>query len=112
MKPSGTNSVKPPVSFCRLRSRSMWPATCSGFSMWPYMMVALERRPTECAALTISTQRAVISFFGESTSRTLSSRISAAVPGIVPSPASLSQSRYSRSGIPLFFWPKSISSGE
>ena len=80
--------------------------------MWPYMMVALERSPTRCAALTISTQRDVISLRGESTSRTASSRISAAVPGMVPRPASFSQSRYSRSGIPLFFWPKSISSGE
>ena len=36
----------------------------------------------------------------------------AAVPGMVPSPASTSHERYSESSIPLFLCPKSISSGE
>ena len=65
------------------------------------MMVALERRPTSWAQRTISTQRSVISFFGAMTWRISSSRISEAVPGIVPRPASFSHTRKPLSGMPL-----------
>ncbi len=80
--------------------------------MWPYISVEVERRPIECAALTISIQRSRFSLRGDTISRTESSRISAAVPGIVPRPASTSQRRYSASSIWLLRCPKSISSGE
>ena len=87
---------------------------CAGVSATAYglMMVELERSPAAWAALTISSQRCVISRRGATRARSVSSRISAAVPGIVPSPASFSQVRYSPSDIPLFLWPKWISSGE
>ena len=45
-KGSGTNSVKPPVSFCRSRVRTRWRATCTGRSTEPCMIVTFERRPT------------------------------------------------------------------
>ena len=43
---SGTNSVKPPVSFCRSRVRTRWRATCTGRSTVPCMIVTFDRRPT------------------------------------------------------------------
>ena len=57
MKPSGTNSVKPPVSFWMSRISARWRATWRGSSMWPYITVEVERSPIACAAVTISTQR-------------------------------------------------------
>ncbi len=46
---SGTNSVKPPVSFCRSRVRTRCRAQEIGRSIDPNMIVMFERRPTECA---------------------------------------------------------------
>ena len=43
---SGTNSVKPPVSFWRSRVRTRWRATCTGRSTVPNMIVTFERSPT------------------------------------------------------------------
>ena len=87
---SGTNSVKPPVSFCSARVRTRWRATCTGRSTVPNMIVTFERRPTECAVRCASSHSSVFTLSGQMTARTSSSRISAAVPGSVASPASFS----------------------
>ena len=42
---SGTNSVNPPVSFCRSRVRTMWRAQCTGCSTEPNMIVMFESQP-------------------------------------------------------------------
>ena len=63
----------------------------SGNSYEPYMMVAVDRRPIPCASLIIRTQSAVGTLRGQITSLTESTRISAAVPWMVPSPSSFSQ---------------------
>ena len=62
----------------------------AGASTWPYMMVEVVRRPSACAARTTSSHCAVLILSGQMTARTSSSRISAAVPGSVPRPASFS----------------------
>ena len=95
MKPSGTNSVKPPVSFWMSRSSSMWRTQCSGCSVWPYIMVEVEGMPSPCAVQITSIQRETFSLLGLRSPRTSSSRISAAVPGMLPMPASLSEMRCS-----------------
>ena len=51
---SGTNSVKPPVSFWMSRSRSMWRIQCPGVSTCPYMMVEVVRMPWACAEVMTS----------------------------------------------------------
>ena len=95
---SGTNSVKPPVSRCRARVRTMWRAQLTGCSTEPNMMVMLERSPTECAVRCASSHSSVEILSGQITARTSSSRISAAVPGNVFRPASFKRTRYSASG--------------
>ena len=89
-KGSGTNSVKPPVSFCSARVRTRWRATCTGRSTVPSMIVTFDRSPTSCAVRCASSHSSVFTLSGQITARTSSSRISAAVPGSVASPASLS----------------------
>ena len=61
-------------------------------------MVELDRMPSSCAVLTTSTQAAAGSLPLVSTHRTSSSRISAAVPGMVSRPASRSSVRKSLNG--------------
>ena len=56
--------------------------------MWPNITVEVERSPARWEASMISTQRATGSLFGEIRWRTPSSRTSAAVPGVEPSPHS------------------------
>ncbi len=85
---SGTNSVKPPVSFCRSRVRTMWRAQCTGCSTAPNMIVTLEFSPTAWAARWASSHSSVSILSGQRMARISSSRISAAVPGSVRSPAS------------------------
>ena len=97
-KGSGTNSVKPPVSRCRARVRTMWRAQLTGCSTEPNMMVMLERRPTLCAVRCASSHSSVLILSGQMRARTSSSRISAAVPGSVLRPASFRRVRYSASG--------------
>jgi hypothetical protein len=81
--------------------------------MCPYIRVEVEGSPIECALVTTSIQRSLRILCGEITWRTESSRISAAVPGIVPSPAATSARWSSASGIPpLLRCAKSCSSGE
>ncbi len=64
------------------------------------MMVMLERSPTSWAVRCASSHSSVFTLSGQSTARTSSSRISAAVPGSEPSPASLRRVRYAASGSP------------
>ena len=61
----------------------------AGRSTWPYIIVELDRIPSRCAVVTTSIHWLVGSLPLVRTQRTSSSRISAAVPGIVSSPASL-----------------------
>ncbi len=89
-KGSGTNSVNPPVSRCRARVTTRWRAHERGCSIAPNMIVTFERRPTAWAARCASSHCSVLTLSGQSTARTSSSRISAAVPGRVLSPASRS----------------------
>ncbi len=67
--------------------------------------------PSSCAVLTTSTQAAAGSLPLVSTQRTSSSRISAAVPGMVSSPASRSSVSHSRTGTPAFAAAVTISIG-
>ena len=90
---SGTNSVKPPVSRCSARVRSRCRAQCTGRSTEPNMIVTLLRSPTEWAARCTSSHSSVLILSGQITARISSSRISAAVPGSVFSPASCSRRR-------------------
>jgi hypothetical protein len=90
MKPSGTNSVKPPVSFWSVRRRTMWRATWTGVSTWPYITVDVVGTPSRWAVVMISIQVRTSTFLCERISRTSSSRISAAVPGMLPRPVSRS----------------------
>ena len=62
------------------------------------MMVMFERRPTEWAVRCASSHSSELILSGQIRARMSSSRISAAVPGSVFSPASLSRTRYSASG--------------
>ena len=62
------------------------------------MMVMLERRPTPWAVRCASSHCSVLILSGQMRARTSSSRISAAVPGSVLRPASLSRVRYSARG--------------
>ena len=80
--------------------RTMWRAQLTGCSTEPNMMVMFDRRPTECAVRCASSHSSVETLSGQSTARTSSSRISAAVPGSVLSPASLSRVRYSARSTP------------
>ena len=59
------------------------------------MMVEVVGTPSECAVVMISTHAATSTFLWLRISRMLSSRISAAVPGIEPRPASRSIPMYS-----------------
>ena len=60
------------------------------------MIVTFDRSPTSCAVRCACSHSSVVILSGQMTARTSSSRISAAVPGSVASPASLARSRYSR----------------
>ena len=64
-----------------------------GRSIEPNMIVMFERSPTECAMRCASSHSSVFTLSGHRTARTSSSRISAAVPGSVRSPASISRRR-------------------
>ena len=76
--------------------RTQW----AGVSTWPYIMVEVVRMPSRWAVVMISSHWLVEIRPREMRSRTSSSRISADVPGSVPSPASRSSARYSATGIP------------
>ena len=78
--------MKPPVRSWMSRSTLRCPTQCLGVSTWPYIIVELDRRPTSCAVVTTSIHIDVGSLPLVSTQRTSSSRISAAVPGMVSEP--------------------------
>ena len=83
-----------------------------GLSTWPYIIVELDRSPTRCAVVTISIQVCVGSLPLVSTQRTSSSRISAAVPGMVSRPDSRALIRKSSKDSPVRVEPLTISIGE
>ena len=76
------------------------------------MMVEVVRSPSACAARATSTHCWVLILSGQMIARISSSRISAAVPGNVPRPASLSCARNSLSDRPSVAAPCVTSSGE
>ena len=84
----------------------------AGWSTWPYIIVELDRSPTRWAVETTSTQVLAGSLPLVSTHRTSSSRISAAVPGIVSRPASRALTRKSSTESPVRLAPLTISIGE
>ncbi len=88
MKPSGTNSVNPPVRFWIDLNSKMCRTQSAGSSTCPYIIVDVVGIPSSCAVVMISTQWATGSLFGLNSCRTRSSKISAAVPGMLPSPSS------------------------
>ena len=110
-KGSGTNSVKPPVRRWIWRSTSRWLAQERGPSMWPIIIVVVARRPSSWAVIITSAHSAVRTLSGHRWARTRSSRISAAVPGRVPRPASRRRARNSRTLIPSVWAPCQTSSG-
>ena len=78
-----------------------WSTQWRGWSTWPYIIVDVVGRPTECAVVTTSIHADVGSLPLVSTQRTSSSRISAAVPGRESTPASRREMRYSRTDRPV-----------
>ena len=68
--------------------------------------------PSSCAVVMTSTQAAAGSLPLVSTQRTSSSRISAAVPGCEPTPASRARISHSRTGSPVRAAPFTTSIGE
>ena len=108
---SGTNSVNPPVRSWIPRRVRRCATQCAGVSTWPYIMVELDRSPTSCAVVTMSIHSAAGSLPLVRTQRTSSSRISAAVPGIVSSPAACSSVSHSRTSAPAREAPLEISMG-
>ncbi len=81
-----------PVRSWRSRTTSRCIARWRAFSTWPYMIVAVIGRPAAAAASIAATHSPVSIFPGQMTSRTSSTRISAAVPGTESSPAAFSRS--------------------
>ena len=111
-KGSGTNSVIPPVrSWSRLMCRRCL-AQCTGCSICPYIIVLVVRSPTLCASSSTRNHSSVLILSGQSVARTSSSRISAAVPGSVLSPASFHCNRKSCRLKPSVRAPCQTSSGE
>ena len=90
---SGTNSVKPPVSFWIERSSARWRTQWAGVSTCPYMMVDVVRMPSACALVMTSSHWSTVIRPRAMRSRMAWSRISADVPGRVPRPASFSSIR-------------------
>src|ERR1700752_4593004 len=87
------------------------PTQWCGASTWPYIIVDDDRSPTSCAVVTISIHIDVGSLPLVRTQRTSSSRISAAVPGMVSRPASRRLVSHSRMLNPLLVTPLAISIG-
>ena len=88
-----------------------WPTQWRGLSTWPYIIVEVVGSPTWCAVVTISIQLLAGSLPLVSTQRTSSSRISAAVPGSEPRPASRALIRKSSTESPVRMVPLTISIG-
>ena len=95
----------------RVRTRR-WLTQCRGLSTWPYIIVEVVGMPTRWAVETTSIQVRVGSLPLVSTQRTSSSRISAAVPGSEPRPASRALIRKSSIERPVRAVPLTTSIGE
>ena len=91
-------AVRPPVSSCNWRTRSKCSTRSSIVSIWPNIIVAVDRPPSSCQTRWTSSQSSVITLPRVIALRTRSTRISPPPPGRLPSPASLSRSRTVRSG--------------
>ena len=76
------------------------------------MIVAVVLSPRRCAERITDSHSSTVTLSGQRISRIGASRISAAVPGSEPSPASISLSRNAATGIPRVAAPWLISSGE
>jgi len=87
-------------------------AQCRACSIWPYIMVAVVRRPCSCAACITCSHCDVLSLSGHNCSRTSSCSTSAAVPGRVLSPASRNCARNVATSTPRVAAPCHTSSGE
>ena len=111
-KGRGTNSVNPPVRSCSARTRMMCLAQCWSFSTWPYMIVAVVLKPMLWAASMTCSHCSVLILSAQIISLTSSSKISAAVPGSVFRPTSLSCCKYSPTSRPKVAAPCQTSSGE
>ena len=90
----------------------MWRIQCAGVSTWPYMMVEVVRMPRAWAEVITSIHWSTVMRPRAMRSRISWSRISADVPGSVPSPASRSAFRKSGIDSPERVDPYRISSGE
>ena len=89
----------------------MCATQCGGASTCPNMIVDELRMPRSCAVRTISSHVSAGSLPFVRTHRTSSSRISAAVPGIVPRPWCAALLRNSRNEMPSFVAPFRTSIG-
>ena len=87
----GMNAMNPPVSSCSLAISKKWSAMSDVVSACPYIMVADDDSPSECASLIMRSQSELEIFLGLMTSLTSSFSISAPAPGTDCSPASLSR---------------------
>ena len=103
--------MNPPVSSWILLSTRRWPTQWRGLSTWPYIIVLVVGMPTWCAVVTTSTQVRVGSLPLVRIQRTSSSRISAAVPGSEPRPASRALIRKSSIDRPVRAVPLTTSIG-
>ncbi len=81
-------------------------------STCPYIIVAVVGMPSSCAVVITSIQAEAGSLPLVRTQRTSSSRISAAVPGSDPTPASRARTSHSRTGSPVRAEPFITSIGE
>ena len=90
----------------------MCSARSALLSMWPYMTVDVVGMPTAWAVRMISHHLSTGILPGLMSFFTLSTSISAAVPGTDPSPASLSLVSTTSRGSLVFRWIWSTSAGE
>ena len=100
------------VSSCRSRTALRCRAQDAGLSTLPNMIVAVVLRPSPCAVRITDSHSLTVTLSGQRIFRIGGSRISAAVPGRDPSPASTSLSRNASTGRPSVAAPWLISSGE
>ena len=112
MKFRGTNSVNPPLSFWISLIVAIWFTRSSFVSRCPNIIVDVDFIPSLCAVLIISTQSSTVILPGEILSLKSWFKISAAVPGIVSTPASFSLIKYSLGDIACLVAPYKTSSGE
>ena len=79
---------------------SRWSRTSSGCSTWPYIMVAVDRKPCRCASRCTSSHAPGPPFLGSIRRRTRSESTSAPPPGMLVWPAWRRRLRTSGIGLP------------